>query len=133
MSTALISIPKDRDPVLRVIPMPGDANMHGDVFGGWIMAQVDIGGSVLASRRAQGRVATVSVNSFTFKEPVFVGDLLSVYASIIKTGTTSITVDVEVYAERKLLPDETVKVTEATLTYVATDDQRRSRPLPLIE
>lgn len=133
MSTALISIPKDRDPVLRVIPMPGDANMHGDVFGGWIMAQVDIGGSVLASRRAQGRVATVAVNSFTFKEPVFVGDLLSVYASIVKTGTTSITVDVEVYSERKLLPDETVKVTEATLTYVATDDQRRSRPLPLIE
>lgn len=97
------------------------------------MAQVDIGGSVLASRRAQGRVATVAVNSFTFKEPVFVGDLLSVYASIVKTGTTSITVDVEVYSERKLLPDETVKVTEATLTYVATDDQRRSRPLPLIE
>ncbi|AQS52005.1 MAG TPA: acyl-CoA thioesterase [Paenalcaligenes hominis] len=133
MSTALISIPKDQDPVLRVIPMPGDANMHGDVFGGWIMAQVDIGGSVLASRRAQGRVATVAVNSFTFKQPVFVGDLLSVYAKIIKTGTTSITVEVEVYAERKLLPDETVKVTEATLTYVATDDQRRSRPLPLIE
>lgn len=133
MSTALITIPKDQDPVLRVIPMPGDANMHGDVFGGWIMAQVDIGGSVLASRRAQGRVATVAVNSFTFKQPVFVGDLLSVYAKIIKTGTTSITVEVEVYAERQLLPDETVKVTEATLTYVATDDQRRSRPLPLIE
>lgn len=133
MSITPVSIPKDRDPVLRVIPLPGDANMHGDVFGGWIMAQVDIGGSVLASRRAQGRVATVSVNSFTFKEPVFVGDLLSVYASIIKTGTTSITVEVEVYAERNLLPDETVKVTEAILTYVATDDQRRSRPLPQIE
>lgn len=133
MSITPVSIPKDRDPVLRVIPLPGDANMHGDVFGGWIMAQVDIGGSVLASRRAQGRVATVSVNSFTFKEPVFVGDLLSVYASIIKTGTTSITVEVEVYAERNLLPDETVKVTEAILTYVATDEQRRSRPLPQIE
>lgn len=133
MSTALITIPQDQDPVLRVIPMPADANMHGDVFGGWIMAQVDIGGSVLASRRAQGRVATVAVNSFTFKQPVFVGDLVSVYAKIIKTGTTSITVGVEVYAERKLLTDETVKVTEATLTYVATDDQRRSRPLPLIE
>lgn len=133
MNATPVSIPKDRDPVLRVIPLPGDANMHGDVFGGWIMAQVDIGGSVIASRRAQGRVATVSVNSFTFKEPVFVGDLLSVYASIIKTGTTSITVAVEVYAERNLLPDETVKVTEATLTYVATDEQRRSRPLPQIE
>src|SRR5690554_117503 len=133
MNATPVSIPKDREPVLRVIPLPGDANMHGDVFGGWIMAQVDIGGSVIASRRAQGRVATVSVNSFTFKEPVFVGDLLSVYASIIKTGTTSITVSVEVYAERKLLPDETVKVTEAVLTYVATDDQRRSRPLPALE
>lgn len=130
MSTAIISIPKDRDPVVRVIPMPADANMHGDVFGGWIMSQVDIGGSVAASRRAHGRVATISVNSFTFKEPVFVGDLLSVYAEIIKTGNTSITVSVEVYAERQLLADETVKVTEAVLTYVATDDQRRSRPLP---
>lgn len=133
MSTAVIAIPKDLDPVLRVIPMPADANMYGDVFGGWIMSQVDIGGSVAASRRAHGRVATIAVNSFTFKNPVFVGDLLSVYAEIIKTGTTSITVSVEVYAERKLLTDETVKVTEATLTYVATDDQRRSRPLPAIE
>ena len=133
MSSALISIPKDRDPVLRVIPMPGDANMYGDVFGGWIMAQVDVGGSVAASRRAHGRVATIAVNSFTFKQPVFVGDLLSVYAEIIKTGNTSITVSVEVFAERKLLPDETVKVTKAVLTYVATDDQRRSRPLPAIE
>lgn len=130
MNDALISIPKDRDPVLRVIPMPGDANMYGDVFGGWIMSQVDIGGSVAASRRAQGRVATIAVNSFTFKQPVFVGDLLSVYAEIIKTGTTSITVSVEVFAERKLLEEDTVRVTEAVLTYVATDDQRRSRPLP---
>lgn len=86
-----------------------------------------------ASRRAHGRVATIAVNSFTFKQPVFVGDLLSVYADIIKTGTTSITVSVEVFAERKLLSDETVKVTEAVLTYVATDDQRRSRPLPALE
>lgn len=130
MNNALIAIPQGRDPVLRVIPMPGDANMYGDVFGGWIMSQVDIGGSVAASRRAHGRVATIAVNSFTFKQPVFVGDLLSVYAEIIKTGTTSITVSVEVFAERKLLQEETVKVTEAVLTYVATDDQRRSRPLP---
>lgn len=133
MSTALITIPKDRDPVIRVIPMPADANMYGDVFGGWIMSQVDVGGSVAASRRAHGRVATVAVNSFTFAQPVFVGDLLSIYAEIIKTGTTSITVSVEVYAERQLLTNETVKVTEAVLTYVATDDQRRSRPLPQID
>lgn len=130
MSTALVTVPEHLDPVIRVVPMPGDANMHGDVFGGWIMSQVDIGGSVAASRRAKGRVATIAVNSFTFKEPVFVGDLISVYAEIIKTGNTSITVSVEVYAERPLLTGETVKVTEAVLTYVATDDQRRSRPLP---
>ena len=129
----LLSVPDDRQPVIRVIPLPGDANMHGDVFGGWIMSQVDIGGSVAASRRAHGRVATVSVNSFTFREPVFVGDLVSVYAEIIETGRTSIKVYVEVYADRQILTEETVKVTEAVLTYVATDNERRSRPLPPLE
>src|SRR5690554_2506541 len=110
--------------------MPSDANIHGDVFGGWIMSQVDIAGSVPATRRAGGRIATLAVNAFTFRQPVFVGDLLSFYAKIIKTGTTSITVSVEVYAERQRLDAEIIKVTEAILTYVATDDQRRSRPLP---
>lgn len=114
------------------MPMPADANIHGDVFGGWIMAQVDIAGAIPATRRAQGRVATVAVNAFTFKQPVFVGDLLSFYATIVKTGRTSVTVEVEVYAERKRLQVEVVKVTEATLTYVATDDERNSRPLPTI-
>jgi acyl-CoA thioesterase YciA len=117
-------------PTLRVMPMPADANIHGDVFGGWIMAQVDIAGALPAVRRANGRVGTVAVNSFVFKQPVFVGDLLSFYAKIVKTGTTSITVNVEVYAERNRLQSEVVKVTEATLTYVATDDNRRPRPLP---
>src|SRR5690606_41132316 len=88
-------LPQGRDPVLRVMPMPADANIHGDVFGGWIMAQVDIAGSVVAARRAAGRVATVAVNAFQFKQPVFVGDLLSFYAAITKTGTTSVTVSVE--------------------------------------
>lgn len=110
--------------------MPKDANLHGDVFGGWIMSQVDIAGSVPATRRAGGRVATVSVNAFVFKQPVFVGDLLSFYADIVKVGRTSITISVEVYAQRQRLEAEVVKVTEATLTYVATDDNRRSRPLP---
>ena len=110
--------------------MPKDANLHGDVFGGWIMAQVDIAGSVPAVRRAGGRVATVAVNAFVFKQPVFVGDLLSFYAGIVRTGRSSVTVSVEVYAERQRLEVETVKVTEATLTYVATDQNRRSRPLP---
>ena len=128
-SSNISSLP-DGAPTLRVMPMPTDANIHGDVFGGWIMSQVDIAGAIPATRRAQGRVATISVNAFTFKQPVFVGDLLSFYTEIIKTGRTSITVSVEVYAERKRLQLETVKVTEATLTYVATDDERRSRPLP---
>jgi acyl-CoA thioesterase YciA len=112
------------------MPQPSDANIHGDVFGGWIMAQVDIAGSIPATRRAAGRVATVAVNAFVFKQPVFVGDLLSFYADIIKVGTTSITISVEVYAERQRMELEVVKVTEATLTYVATDDQRQRRPLP---
>jgi acyl-CoA thioesterase YciA len=115
---------------LRVVPQPADANVHGDVFGGWIMAQVDIAGSIPASRRANGRVATVAVNSFLFKHPVFVGDLLSFYADIVKTGNTSVTVSVEVWAQRMNLAEEVVKVTEATLTYVATDRDRRPRVLP---
>jgi acyl-CoA thioesterase YciA len=125
----ITSLP-DGMPTLRVMPMPSDANVHGDVFGGWIMAQVDIAGALPAVRRANGRVGTVAVNSFVFKQPVFVGDLLSFYAKIVKTGTTSITVNVEVFAERNRLQSEVVKVTEATLTYVATDDQRRPRALP---
>jgi acyl-CoA thioesterase YciA len=115
---------------LRVVPQPADANVHGDVFGGWIMAQVDIAGAIPATRRANGRVATVAVNSFVFKQPVFVGDLLSFYADIVKTGTTSMTVSVEVFAQRMSLAEETVKVTQAELTYVATDHERRPRKLP---
>jgi len=110
--------------------MPADANIHGDVFGGWIMSQADIAGSIPATRRAAGRIATVAVNAFSFQQPVFVGDLLSFYAVITHTGRTSITVQVEVYAERQRMETEVVKVTEATLIYVATDDERRSRPLP---
>ncbi|SAK40006.1 thioesterase superfamily protein [Caballeronia hypogeia] len=118
---------------LRVVPQPADANVHGDVFGGWIMAQVDIAGSIPASRRANGRVATVAVNSFLFKQPVFVGDLLSFYADIVKTGNTSVTVAVEVWAQRMNLAEQVVKVTEATLTYVATDRDRRPRVLPSLD
>lgn len=125
-----ITLPADRSPTLRVMTLPGDANIHGDVFGGWIMAQVDIAGSIPATLRANGRVATVAVNSFLFKQPVFVGDLLSFYVEITKTGRTSVTVFVEVYAQRQRLDGEVVKVTEAYLTYVATDEARRSRPLP---
>ena len=127
------SLPAGRDPILRIVPMPTDTNYAGDVFGGWIMAQVDIAGSLPAIRRARGRVATVAVNSFVFKQPVFVGDLVCFYAEIIKVGRTSITVDVEVYAQRG--PREggeevCIKVTEAVLTYVAVDEQRKPRVVP---
>lgn len=125
-----VTLPAGKMPQMRVVPMPTDTNMTGDVFGGWIMAQVDIAGSLPAARRAHGRVVTVAVNSFIFKQPVMVGDVLSIYTDIIKVGTTSITVKVEVYAEREQLKGKAVKVTEATLTYVATDEHRRPRPIP---
>ncbi len=127
------SLPQDCDPTLRIVPMPTDTNHAGDVFGGWIMSQVDIAGSILAIRRACGRVATVAVNNFVFKQPVFVGDLVSFYAEIVKVGRTSITVDVSVYAQRG--PREggkeiCIKVTEAVLTYVAVDEKRGPRMVP---
>lgn len=130
MDTQQITRLPEGMPTLRVMPMPADANIHGDVFGGWIMAQVDIAGAIPAVRRANGRVGTVAVNSFVFKQPVFVGDLLSFYSTIIKTGNSSVTVTVEVYAERNRLQAEVVKVTEATLTYVAVGEDRRPRALP---
>jgi acyl-CoA thioesterase YciA len=129
---ASISLP-DADPILRLVPMPTDTNYAGDVFGGWIMAQVDIAGSIPAIRRARGRVATVAVNSFVFKQPVYVGDLVSFYADITKVGRTSITVDVSVYAQRGLRQgngEVCHRVTEAVLTYVAVDDNRRPRVVP---
>ena len=123
-------LPPGKDPTLRVVPMPADANPSGDIFGGWIMAQVDIAGSIPAVRRAKGRVATVAVNSFVFKKPVLVGDVVSFYAGVVRVGRTSITVTVEVYAQRRPHAEEVVKVTEATLTYVAVDDQRNPRVVP---
>jgi acyl-CoA thioesterase YciA len=107
--------------------MPADANHTGDIFGGWIMSQVDIAGSVPAMRAAKGRVATVAVNSFVFKQPVLVGDLVSFYAEVVRIGRTSITVSVEVYAQHRASHDMAVKVTEAVLTYVAVDENRRPR------
>jgi len=125
-----VHLPDDREPVLRVVPMPADANPTGDIFGGWIMSQVDIAGSIPALRVAQGRVATVAVNSFVFKQPVLIGDLVSFYARVVRVGRTSVTVDVEVFAQRGRPKEVTVKVTEATLTYVAVDQNRKPRPVP---
>ncbi len=120
----------DLQPALRIIPMPKDVNWNGDVFGGWLMSHVDLAGSVPAVKRARGRVATVAVNSFIFKQPVSVGDLLSFYADVVKVGHTSITVDVHVFAERNPKNPEVVKVTEAQLTYVAIDSDGNKRDLP---
>lgn len=122
------SLPTDREPALRVVPMPSDVNPSGDIFGGWIMSQVDIAGSIPAVRLAKGRIATVAVNSFVFKQPVLIGDLVSFYAEVARVGRTSITVNVEVYAERGV-EREVVKVTEATLTYVAVGSDRKPRPV----
>jgi len=130
LGAAEVGLPKDREPTLRVVPMPADVGYGGDIFGGWIMAQVDIAGSIPAIRRAQGRVLTVAVNSFRFRQPVFVGDVVSFYAEVVKVGRTSITVNVEVYAQRNPVREECVKVTEATLTYVAVDSERRPRVVP---
>ncbi|MGA8147716.1 MAG: acyl-CoA thioesterase [Gallionellaceae bacterium] len=123
----------NREPTLRVVAMPSNANYVGDIFGGWLMGQVDIAGSIPALHRAKGRVATVAVNSFVFKQPVFVGDIVSFYAEIVKIGRTSITVDVAVYSQRDPAKPTCVKVTEATLTYVAVDENRKPRVVPEVE
>ncbi len=126
----MFDLPPERQPALRIMTMPADLNPAGDVFGGWIMANVDIAGAIPARRRAKSRVATIAVNSFLFKQPVSVGDLVSFYAEVSSVGRTSVTVDVVVYAERDPENPVVVKVTEATLTYVALDDRGRKRPIP---
>ena len=130
-SIAPLTLPGDRQLVMRVMPMPADANGNGDIFGGWIMAQVDVAGAVLPARIAKGRIATVAVNQFIFKQPVSIGDLLSFYAKVERVGRTSVTVNVEVYAERNPADLHVVKVTEANLTYVAIDNQGKPRPIPV--
>ena len=124
------ALPEGRELVLKVIPMPADTNGNGDIFGGWVMAQVDLAGSVLPARYVRGRMATVAVNQFIFKQPVRVGDILSFYSHLTRVGRTSITVQVEVFAERFSAQGQYVKVTEASLTYVAIDMEGRPRPIP---
>jgi acyl-CoA thioesterase YciA len=124
------SLPTDMELVMRVMPMPKDANGNGDIFGGWIMAQVDLAGCVLPLRIAKGRVATIAVNEFVFKNAVSIGDLLSFYARVERIGNTSITVHVAVYAERDPASPQIVKVTEANVTYVAIDLEGRPRAIP---
>lgn len=125
-----VTLPLDEELVLKVIPMPCDVNANGDIFGGWVMAQVDLAGSVIAAPYAAGRMATVAVNEFIFKQPVRVGDVLSFYGKLVRIGRTSITIKIEVYAERLFNQGKYTKVTEASLTYVAIDDQGRPREVP---
>ena len=129
-SATVVTLPTDQELVLKVIPMPADCNANGDIFGGWVMAQVDLAGAVLPARHARGRFATVAVNEFIFKQPVKVGDILSFFSRVQRIGNTSISVKVEVFAERFSTQGEYMKVTEATLTYVAIDDQGKPRQIP---
>ena len=129
--SAGVQLPTDQELVLKVIPMPGDCNANGDIFGGWVMAHVDLAGAVVPARYAGGRMATVAVNEFVFKHPVRVGDILSFFSKVTRMGRTSITVKVEVYAERYRTQGQYIKVTEASLTYVAIDDE--GKPTELIK
>ncbi len=129
-SSAPTVMPTDKELVLKVIPMPADSNANGDIFGGWVMAQVDLAGSVIPARLAKGRIATVAVNQFIFKQAVKIGDLLSFFAEVERIGNTSVTMKVEVYAQRMRQPEPVIKVTEANLTYVAIDMEGKPRPLP---
>jgi len=124
-------LPKNKIPVIRVPAMPADLNQGGTVFGGWIMSQVDIAGSIPAAQRAGGTIVTRAVDSFEFKKPVYAGDLISCYAEVVSVGRTSITVHVEVYAQSMQKGVVTTKwVTEASLVYVAIDEQGRPRAVP---
>jgi acyl-CoA thioesterase YciA len=122
-------LPADRQPAVRVLAMPEHSAPYGGIFGGWIMAQADIAGAIPALEAAGGRVATVSVNHFEFHRPVFIGDLLSYYARVLKTGRTSIQVEVEVFAQRYPSHRDCVRVTEAVITYVAVDEGGKPRPI----
>lgn len=128
-AAAHVPLPTDKELVLKVIPLPADCNMNGDIFGGYVMAQVDLAGSVLPTRYAKGRMATVAVNQFVFKQPVRVGDILSFFAVVTRVGNTSITVQVEVYAEHMLTQGRYIKVTEANVTYVAIDEAGKPRKI----
>ena len=129
-SSTPVPLPTDKELVMKVIPLPADTNTNGDIFGGWVMAQCDLAGSVIPARYTKGRMATVAVNEFVFKQPVRLGDILSFFSEVTRVGRTSVTVKVEVFAERFQMQGQYVKVTEANLTYVAIDDTGRPRPLP---
>ena len=121
--------PPAGEPAIRTIAMPADANPAGDIFGGWLMAQMDLAAGNLAARRARGRCVTVAVDRITFLSPVFVGDEVSLYAELLRTGHSSMTIHVEAW-RRSRDGEDRVKVTEATFSFVALDQGRRPRSLP---
>lgn len=117
------------EPALRAIAMPADANPSGDIFGGWLLAQMDLAGGTTAAQRAQGRVVTVAIDGMVFHKPVHVGDQVSCYTEIARVGRTSIAVHVEAW-RRSHHGGPQIKVTEGVFTYVAIDGNRKSRPVP---
>jgi len=121
--------PPKTEPAMRTIAMPADANPSGDIFGGWMLSQMDLAAGTVATRRARGRTATVAITAMTFHRPVFVGDEVSCYAEIIKIGTTSITVKVESWVRRGT-SQEQIEVTEGIFTYVAIGADRKPCPVP---
>lgn len=114
--------------VLQAVAMPSDVNAYGDIFGGWLMSQMDLGGAVLAHKRAMNKVTTVAVESMSFMKPVYIGDLVSCYAEVMKTGRSSIKIKVQVWVERMRI-GEKVHVTEGIFTYVAVDEQGHSKAI----
>ena len=120
-----------RDPVIRTAPMPADVNGNGDIFGGWVLSQMDVAGGIVAARRAQGRVATVAISDMTFHEPIKVGDVVTIYGEVARVGTTSLTIKLETVVQRRLDP-EPIKVTQGNFVYVAIDETGRPRAVPSV-
>jgi acyl-CoA thioesterase YciA len=121
-----------REPIVRTVPHPSDMNGNGDIFGGWVLSQMDVAGGALAARIAKGRVATVAITAMTFVEPIKVGDMVSIYGEVTRTGRTSITIELETVVQRRL-EDIDRRVTHGTFVFVAIDDDGRPRPLPKSE
>jgi acyl-CoA thioesterase YciA len=121
-----------REPIIRTVPQPADMNGNGDIFGGWVLSQMDTAGGQLAGRIAKGRVATVAITAMTFVEPIKVGDLVSIYGEVAKIGRTSVTIDLETVVQRR--HDSTdIRVTHGTFVFVAIDEHGKPRPVPQAE
>jgi len=118
-----------RDPIVRTVPQPADMNGNGDIFGGWVLSQMDVAGGALAARVAKGRVATVAITAMTFVEPIKVGDMVSIYGEVQKVGRTSITIDLETVVQRRTGTTD-IRVTHGTFVFVAIDEEGKPRAVP---